>query len=86
VSLIFWTLTLIVLVKYVGIIIRFDDNGEGERDPAVDYSQHLCPCLNLQTSLSNCLCTRHCNCFLQCSLCPLPHWQPVLHMWLGLSE
>jgi KUP system potassium uptake protein len=28
-SLIFWTLTLIVLVKYVGIIIRFDDNGEG---------------------------------------------------------
>jgi KUP system potassium uptake protein len=29
-SLFFWTLTLIVLVKYVGIILRFDDNGEGE--------------------------------------------------------
>ena len=29
-SLFFWTLTLIVLVKYVGIIIRFDDNGEGK--------------------------------------------------------
>jgi KUP system potassium uptake protein len=28
-SLFFWTLTLIVLLKYVGIIIRFDDNGEG---------------------------------------------------------
>ncbi|KIZ05369.1 Potassium transporter 1 [Monoraphidium neglectum] len=28
-SLFFWTLTLIVLVKYVGIILRFDDNGEG---------------------------------------------------------
>ena len=30
-SLFFWTLTLIVLVKYVGIILRFDDNGEGAR-------------------------------------------------------
>jgi hypothetical protein len=29
-SLFFWTLTLIVLLKYVGIVIRFDDNGEGE--------------------------------------------------------
>jgi hypothetical protein len=30
-SLFVWTLTLIVLVKYVGIVLRFDDNGEGER-------------------------------------------------------
>jgi hypothetical protein len=29
-----WTITLIVLVKYVGIILRFDDNGEGERPEA----------------------------------------------------
>ena len=29
-SLFFWTLTLVVLVKYVGVILRFDDNGEGE--------------------------------------------------------
>ena len=28
-SLIFWTMTLIVLVKYVCIILRADDNGEG---------------------------------------------------------
>jgi KUP system potassium uptake protein len=28
-SLFFWTLTLIVLFKYVGIVLRFDDNGEG---------------------------------------------------------
>eukprot|EP00775_Hariotina_reticulata_P000364 gene364-598_t len=28
-SLFFWTLTLIVLCKYVGIVLRFDDNGEG---------------------------------------------------------
>lgn len=33
-SLFFWTLTLIVLVKYVGIVLRFDDNGEGEWPPA----------------------------------------------------
>jgi uncharacterized membrane protein (DUF485 family) len=29
-SLFVWTLTLIVLVKYVGVVLRFDDNGEGE--------------------------------------------------------
>jgi KUP system potassium uptake protein len=28
-SLIFWTMTLIILVKYVCIILRADDNGEG---------------------------------------------------------
>eukprot|EP00877_Chromochloris_zofingiensis_P013393 jgi/Chrzof1/8307/Cz03g05190.t1 len=28
-SLFFWTLTLIVLVKYVGVVLRADDNGEG---------------------------------------------------------
>lgn len=29
VSLIFWTLTLIVLVKYVGLALMADDDGEG---------------------------------------------------------
>ena len=28
-SLIFWTLTLIVVVKYTLIVLRFNDNGEG---------------------------------------------------------
>lgn len=29
-SLIFWTLTLIPLLKYVFIVLSADDNGEGE--------------------------------------------------------
>ncbi len=29
-SLLFWTMTLIVLVKYVLVVLRADDNGEGE--------------------------------------------------------
>ena len=31
ISLIFWTLTLIVLVKYVGVVLLADDEGEGEQ-------------------------------------------------------
>lgn len=29
VSLIFWTLTLIVSIKYLGLVMRADNNGEG---------------------------------------------------------
>ena len=29
-SLLFWSLTLVVIMKYVFIILRFNDNGEGE--------------------------------------------------------
>ena len=36
-SLFFWTLTLIVLVKYVGVVLRFDDNGEGARARACTW-------------------------------------------------
>lgn len=31
-SFVFWTLTLVPLLKYVFIVLRADDNGEGERD------------------------------------------------------
>lgn len=31
-SFVFWTLTLLPLLKYVFIVLRADDNGEGERD------------------------------------------------------
>ena len=34
-SLIFWTLTLIVLLKYVLIVLFADDNGEGEAGASV---------------------------------------------------
>ena len=30
-SFVFWTLTLIPLVKYVSVVLRADDNGEGTR-------------------------------------------------------
>ena len=30
-SFVFWTLTLIPLIKYVTIVLRADDNGEGKR-------------------------------------------------------
>jgi KUP system potassium uptake protein len=30
-SFVFWTLTLIPLIKYVSIVLRADDNGEGTR-------------------------------------------------------
>lgn len=30
ISLIFWTLTMVVLLKYVFIVLRADDNGEGK--------------------------------------------------------
>lgn len=29
-SLVFWSITLVVLVKYVFIVLHADDNGEGE--------------------------------------------------------
>ena len=32
-SIIFWTITLIVVVKYMLIILMADDNGEGELSP-----------------------------------------------------
>lgn len=31
-SFVFWTLTLVPLLKYVFIVLRADDNGEGKRD------------------------------------------------------
>jgi KUP system potassium uptake protein len=34
-SFVFWTLTLIPLIKYVTIVLRADDNGEGNRPSSV---------------------------------------------------
>jgi len=33
VSLIFWSLTIVVTVKYVGVILRADNRGEGVFSP-----------------------------------------------------
>jgi K+ transporter len=43
-SLFFWTLTLIVLFKYVGIVLRFDDNGEGEAIKSEAWQMKLLIC------------------------------------------
>jgi len=41
-SFVFWTLTLIPLIKYVSVVLRADDNGEGMREKKVTSSiSHL---------------------------------------------
>jgi len=56
-SFVFWTLTLIPLLKYVTIVLRADDNGEGmyvRRPPlAAAYT------LTLQCSTASQLCSDH---------------------------
>jgi len=56
-SFVFWTLTLIPLLKYVTIVLRADDNGEGtyvRRPPlAAAYT------LTLQCSTTSQLCSDH---------------------------
>lgn len=41
-SLIFWTLTPIGLIKYVSIVLRADDNGEGSRCSLLLFSLFHC--------------------------------------------
>ncbi|KAL7229900.1 hypothetical protein ACSBR2_008453 [Camellia fascicularis] len=48
-SLIFWTLTLIPLIKYVFIVLRADDNGEGGTFALYSF---LCRHINFKTKLS----------------------------------
>lgn len=64
VSLIFWTLTLIVLVKYVGIIIRFDDNGEGE-----EHQQCFTVCAACSCQVQWTCCKSHCLSFKNVAVC-----------------
>jgi KUP system potassium uptake protein len=40
-SFVFWTLTLIPLIKYVTIVLRADDNGEGNRPSSVTLIHKL---------------------------------------------
>lgn len=48
-SLIFWTLTLLVLVKYVFIVLHANDHGEGGTFALYSY---LCRHINFQSKLS----------------------------------
>lgn len=41
-SFVFWTLTLIPLIKYVSIVLRADDNGEGMLEKTSSSSHLLC--------------------------------------------
>ena len=46
-SFVFWTLTLVPLLKYVFIVLRADDNGEGKRDTdsfSLSFRQNFCLC------------------------------------------
>lgn len=38
-SFIFWTLTIISLLKYAFIVLRADDDGEGEKAPSMAYEK-----------------------------------------------
>lgn len=58
-SLFFWTLTLIVLVKYVAIVLRFDDNGEG--DSVMHKSKKRSRILCSSSTGAN---TLSCSCFM----------------------
>jgi KUP system potassium uptake protein len=69
-SLIFWIMTLIVFVKYVLIVLRADDNGEGESTLKGSFCKQLlfgkalliCSSSIVVTAALQQLCTS--NCFL----------------------
>ena len=42
ISLIFWTLTLVAVVKYVLVVLRANDTGEGELNMHPPFAMH-CP-------------------------------------------
>lgn len=52
-SFVFWTLTLVPLLKYVFIVLRADDNGEGEREGLREVSIYI----YIISLFARCLCS-----------------------------